>query len=155
VVPILDSVAAALRRPVRLVVVGDGPDRLHLERLACRRPNLEILGSVPNSDLPRLYGAADCFLMPSYEEGFPRVLLEAMSSALPIVTTRAGGSSEVVGPGYPFVCDVGDVAGLARQVVEVECLPQHEYSALGSRLRDRARSEFSPQRVARMLEDIL
>ncbi|WP_433240119.1 glycosyltransferase family 4 protein [Streptosporangium sp. CA-135522] len=152
---LLESVDAALPCRVRLVVVGDGPDRHHLDRLAAEYQNLHVLGGVPNADLPVLYGAADCFLMPSYEEGFPRVLLEAMSSALPIVTTRAGGSVDVVGRDYPFVCDIGDLSGLSRSVVELASLPQAERAAVGDRLRDRARDRFSPQRVARMLEDLL
>ncbi|SFK24000.1 Glycosyltransferase involved in cell wall bisynthesis [Streptosporangium canum] len=151
----LDSVDAALPCRVRLVVVGDGPDRHYLDRMAAGRPNMHVLGAVPNVDLPDLYGAADCFLMPSYEEGFPRVLLEAMSSALPIVTTRAGGSVDVVGRDYPFVCAVGDLSGLVAGVVELAGLPRAERDALGDRLRDRARDRFSPQRVARMLEDLL
>lgn len=153
--PLLDSVDAALPCRVRLVVAGDGPDRRRLDLLASERPNMHVLGGVPNADLPSLYGAADCFLMPSYEEGFPRVLLEAMSSALPIVTTRAGGSVDVVGRDYPFVRDVGDLAGLVRDVVELAGLPRIERDALGGRLRDRARDKFSPQQVARMLEDLL
>lgn len=152
---LLDAVDAALPYRVRLVVVGDGPDRRHLDRLAAGRPNMHVLGAVPNLDLPDLYGAADCFLMPSYEEGFPRVLLEAMSSALPVVTTSAGGSVDVVGRDYPFVCAVGDLAALVAGVVELAGLPRAERDALGGRLRDRARDKFSPQRVARMLEDLL
>ncbi|MGI5156873.1 glycosyltransferase family 4 protein [Microbispora sp. CA-102843] len=153
--PLLRAVRGRLDRPVRLVVAGDGPDRALLERLAAGEPGLEILGAVPNRDLPPLYGAADCFLMPSYEEGFPRVLLEAMSTALPIVTTRAGGSADVVGPGYPYLCDTGDLDGLAAGTAAVACLPPSEREALGARLRHRARERFSPQCAARMLEEIL
>lgn len=153
--PLLDRIGADLGCSVRLVVVGDGPDRSLLEQQSVTRPGLRILGAVPNQDLPPLYGAADCFLMPSYEEGFPRVLLEAMSSALPIVTTGAGGSADVVGTDYPFICDVGDLKGLTEKVAEVARLPLAEREALGGRLRARAQDEFSPQRVAQMLEDIL
>ncbi|MCA2229193.1 glycosyltransferase family 4 protein [Nonomuraea aurantiaca] len=154
-VPYLDAVRAELDRPVRLVVVGDGPDRSYLEQLGRGRADLRIMGPVPNQQLPSLYGAADCFLMPSYEEGFPRVLLEAMSTALPLVTTRAGGSADVVGPDYPFLCDVGDLPALIRMTTEVARLTSSEREALGVRMRERARERFSPQHVASMLEDIL
>ncbi|GHH64196.1 hypothetical protein GCM10017673_06430 [Streptosporangium violaceochromogenes] len=153
--PLLDHVGTVLARPVRLVVVGEGPDRRLLEDLAADRPGLQIMGAIPNRDLPPLYGAADCFVMPSYEEGFPRVLLEAMSSALPLVTTGAGGSADVVGHDYPFVCEVGDLMGLIRKTAEVAALSAAEREALGARLRERAETRFSPRRVARMLEDIL
>jgi glycosyltransferase involved in cell wall biosynthesis len=78
-----------------------------------------------------------------------------MSSALPIVTTRAGGSADVVGPDYPYLCDVGDLDSLAVGTAEVACLPSDEREALGAGLRERARERFSPQRVAQMLEEIL
>ncbi|GAA3255639.1 glycosyltransferase family 4 protein [Nonomuraea helvata] len=154
-VPYLDAVRAELDRPVRLVVVGDGPDRSYLERLGRDRADLHLMGPVPNRKLPSLYGAADCFVMPSYEEGFPRVLLEAMSTAVPLVTTRAGGSADVVGSGYPFLCDVGDLPALIRMTIEVARLTDSERDALGARMRERAQQRFSPQHVAGMLEDIL
>jgi glycosyltransferase involved in cell wall biosynthesis len=154
-VPYLDAVRAELDRPVLLVVVGDGPDRSYLERLARDRADLRVMGPIPNRELPSLYGAADCFLMPSYEEGFPRVLLEAMSTAVPFVTTRAGGSADVVGSDYPFLCDVGDLPAMTRMTIDVARLTNSEREALGTRMRDRARERFSPQRVAGMLEGIL
>lgn len=153
--PLLGAVRDRLGRPVRLIVAGDGPDRPLLDRLAAGEPCLQVLGAVPNRDLPRLYGAADCFLMPSYEEGFPRVLLEAMSTALPIVTTRAGGSADVVGPDYPYLYDTGDLEGLVAGTVDVAHLEPREREALGARLRRRARERFSPEIAARMLEEIL
>ena len=143
---------------IRLVVIGEGPDRQWLDRAAAEpraAGRIQILGAVPNRDLPPIYGAADCFLMPSYEEGFPRVLLEAMATGLPVVTTDAGGSADVVGAGYPHVLPVGDLAGLARHLRTVMAMPAAERRALGARLRARACAEFSPPRVADMLRELL
>ena len=101
--PLIDAVsdAGAADRPprVRLVVAGDGPDRARLERQAAdpeRAGRMRLLGAVPNRDLPELYAAADCVVMPSFEEGFPRVLVEAMATATPVVTTDAGGVPEMI-----------------------------------------------------------
>jgi Glycosyltransferase len=149
---------AAAGVPVRFVVAGDGPDRAHLERAAADPAcagRLHVLGPVPNRDLPALYACADCFLMPSYEEGFPRVLLEAMATALPIVTTDAGGSADVVGPGYPYVSRAGDTAPLLRHLLAVAAMPPGDRHELGRRLRARARDEYSTRRVAAMLAGLL
>jgi glycosyltransferase involved in cell wall biosynthesis len=57
-----------------------------------------FLGDVPNRDIPALYSVADMFVHPTYTEGFPRVLIEAMAAGLPIVTTDAGGTGQLLGP---------------------------------------------------------
>lgn len=85
---------------VSLDVIGGGPERPLLEaQLAGRPEKLEVVfhGAVPNVALNAYYDRADIFLMPSYREGFPRVLLEAMSKGLPIVSTDAGGVCDLLG----------------------------------------------------------
>lgn len=161
--PVLDAVASAahlrdLGLRVRLVVAGDGPERPRLEREAAdpaRIGRMQLLGAVPNRDLPRLYAAADAVVMPSHEEGFPRVLLEAMASGTPVVTTDAGGSADVVGADYPYVAPVGDVDALAGHLGALLATSHAGRCELGRRLRHRAQSEFSPERVAAMLHAML
>ncbi|MGP3966391.1 glycosyltransferase family 4 protein [Streptomyces sp. 6N223] len=154
----VDGADGASRTRVRLAVAGDGPERARLAREAADPAlggRMRLLGAVPNRDLPELYAAADCVVMPSYEEGFPRVLLEAMASATPVVTTNAGGSADVVGAGYPYVAPVGDLDTLVAHVRAVAATPPAERRALGLRLRERAEREFSPERVAAMLHALL
>ncbi|KDN75071.1 hypothetical protein DF19_26300 [Streptomyces olindensis] len=160
--PLLKALLSGAEDPrgarVRLIVVGDGPDRPLLTREAAD-PALDgrmlLLGAVPNRDLPELYAAADCVVMPSYEEGFPRVLLEAMACGTPVVTTDAGGSADVVGAGYPYVARVGNLDALATHVRSVMDRPYADRCAMGLLLRRRAQKEFSPERVAEMFEAIL
>jgi glycosyltransferase involved in cell wall biosynthesis len=153
--PLLGAAQAGLDRTIRLVVVGDGPDRALLEQAAATTPGLDVAGAVPNGRLPELYGGADCFLMPSYEEGFPRVLLEAMVARLPVVTTTAGGSADVVGPNYPYIAPTGDVDALARHLVAVATMAPEQRAAIGDALRQRAVGRFSTAQVASMLADLL
>jgi len=85
--------------PVRLIVAGDGPYLARL-REAMERAGLsrrcDFRGWVPNRDTPAYFHAADLYLMPSLEEGFPRVLLEAMASACPFVAFDIGGVSDIL-----------------------------------------------------------
>lgn len=81
----------------RLVVIGDGPERLALESLAAElnvTDAVHWLGRQPN--LPNLHGLFDISVLPSDTEGFPNTVVEAMAAARPVVATRVGGVPEAV-----------------------------------------------------------
>ena len=61
---------------------------------------IEAKGSLFNDDLVRAYAEADCFVMPSYREGFPNSVLEAGAMGLPQVVTDINGSREIVTDGF-------------------------------------------------------
>ncbi len=94
--------AAMLERrvPVHLVVAGDGPLRAKLAAEASAGAvSLELLGVVDQRVLPQVYAAADAFVLPSFTEGHPKVLLEAMSMALPCVASDCDGNRSLVTSG--------------------------------------------------------
>ncbi|MFI5914802.1 glycosyltransferase family 4 protein [Dactylosporangium sp. NPDC051541] len=156
--PLYDAVTAGADSAgptVRLAVAGDGPDRSLIEQQAAVRERMQVLGAVPNRELPAVYGAADCVVMPSYEEGFARVLLESMACAVPVVTTDAGGCADVVGPDYPHIVAVGDLPGFVAAVQTVMSTRADDRAALGARMRERAQSKFSPRHIAHMLTAIV
>jgi len=77
------------------------------------RPNLQIIGETAN--VYPYYAAADLFVCSSYEESFPRVVLEAMAFALPIVSTAVHGIPEITRPELEAVLvPPGDTAALAE-----------------------------------------
>lgn len=86
-----------------LHIVGDGPERDHLEDLARRSGILNrtvfFLGWCERDAMPQYYHAADVFLMTSDFEGMPNVVLEAMAAGLAIVATDAPGTDELVRTG--------------------------------------------------------
>jgi glycosyltransferase involved in cell wall biosynthesis len=158
-VPIVQHLATRHLDDIRLVVIGDGPDTSHVEHAVASsdeaRDRVSLIGAVANFDLPDWYRAADAFLMPSYEEGFPRVLLEAMASSLPIVTTNAGGSADVVGPEYPFLVNVGDVDALVDAIARLRKLAPSVRDEIGHALRQRAVERYATDQVAGMLAELL
>jgi len=100
---IIDRLNRASRNglAVEFRLAGDGPERdgvAALTRKAEVGVNVEMLGALPNTALPAYYAEADIFIMPSYREGMPRALMEAMSSGLPAIATDAGGTRDLVGP---------------------------------------------------------
>jgi glycosyltransferase involved in cell wall biosynthesis len=102
---LLDGVSSYAQNVGGRVIVdicGDGPERPQLEEIARNAPppiDVRFHGAIPQRKLDAFYDRATIFVMPSYREGFPRVILEAMAHGLPIVATDAGGTRDILGPG--------------------------------------------------------
>lgn len=87
---------------VTWVIVGDGPERKILMSEAKKLKLLKhvvFLGSFDYAKLPELYHAADLYVCSSNQEGLPRVLIEAITSRCPVVTTDITGAADVIIPG--------------------------------------------------------
>jgi len=90
------AVAAHHRAGLRLVIVGDGPDRGELEALATELKIADQVMFAGSRNGVAAMAAFDMFALPSRYEAFPYVLLEAASQGLPIVMTETGGAHSVV-----------------------------------------------------------
>jgi glycosyltransferase involved in cell wall biosynthesis len=106
-----------LEAAATLRVAGGGPELLRLQRLTRRLAlgdRVEFLGHVPLARLAAEYRRADLFCLPSRQEGFGIVFLEAMAAELPIVAARAAAVEELLGDGECAVLvPPGDEAALA------------------------------------------
>lgn len=140
---------------VALDVVGDGPERAELERMAAGAGfDVRFRGAVPNRELDRYYASATLFVMPSYREGFPRVILEAMARGLPIVATDAGGTRDLVGPSQErFIIDRGQPEALAAAAVSLLAHPDLRATLSAENLEQVKR--FSTPAVAAMYDRTL
>jgi glycosyltransferase involved in cell wall biosynthesis len=140
----------------RLVIIGTGPARdsiqACIDRLAMGE-RVELLGYV---DDPRRYMAHACgFLLASDEEGFSQVLIEAMSTRCPVVTTDAagGGPRHVTDNGrYGILVPRNDRRRLAQAITTLLDPSRRAHWALQAQRRARA---FSPHACARQLVDEL
>lgn len=111
---------------VRLVVVGDGPEREALERQAAPLGGAVLLaGRQPAERVPLYLRAADVFALFSTYEGLPHIVLEAMQAGLPAVVSDAGGNTEVVTGGQTgWVVSAGDEAALSAALAEALGSPE-------------------------------
>jgi colanic acid/amylovoran biosynthesis glycosyltransferase len=101
---LLDALALLHERgtPARLTLVGDGPERPRLEAQAEQLglgDAVRFTGPVANDAVPGYYARADVFCLPSFAEGLPTVLMEAMAAGLPVVATNVNGTAELVEDG--------------------------------------------------------
>lgn len=153
---VLEYMAAAhevrARHPnVRFLLVGaddhESLDRLSSEELAQLRQALTWPG--PRRDIPVLLASSDIFVFPSaYREGVPRVLLEAASMGLPIVTTDSPGCREVVENGLNgFLVPVRDPSALREAIFRLVEQPELR-QRFGRLSRQRAIAQFDISIVA-------
>jgi len=84
---------------IDLVIVGDGPERGAIEKLAHELgvgDRVRLLGRVPQIQLPEIYSAADLLLLVSTSEGWPNVLLESMACGTPVIAANIDGIADIV-----------------------------------------------------------
>jgi phosphatidyl-myo-inositol dimannoside synthase len=119
VIRALPKIIAAFPDVVYLIV-GGGADRARLEALARElrvADNVVFAGTVSADELPQLYRLADLFVMPSTQEGFGIVFLEAAASGLRVIAGNADGSADALADGaIGTLIDPTDTAALVRAV---------------------------------------
>lgn len=117
---IYDLVEAAARlRHIRPIVLVAGPLPSPDLRATIERLNVDVvaLGMLSHEALARAIAASDVFCLPSYNEGLPASICEAMLAARPIIATPVGGIPEILKDGVTgYVAPVGDPRALARRL---------------------------------------
>jgi glycosyltransferase involved in cell wall biosynthesis len=110
---------------LRLVLVGDGPERAKLERQAIDYGiNEQLVFTGQRDDAKRFYGIATVFALPSYTEGTPNVLLESMAAGVPVVAAAVGGIPELVSDGRnALLVPSSDPAALANGMASLMLSP--------------------------------
>jgi glycosyltransferase involved in cell wall biosynthesis len=153
-----DDVIRALRGLVDrgvdayVCLVGDGPDRDHLERYA------HELGVVKRclfvgyqSDVARFYSAIDALVLPSVNEGTPVSVIEALAARRPVVATRVGGTPDVIRDGVDgYLVDVGDTNTLSERLAGLASDPERR-ARMGSEGHERVLGRYA---VERLVDDI-
>jgi glycosyltransferase involved in cell wall biosynthesis len=108
---------------VELVMVGEGPERAGIEKLARERrvvDRVRLLGRIPQDRLPEIYSAADLLLLVSTHEGWPNVLLESMACGTPVVVSPIDRIADIVGASEAGRILADDTpSGLASAICEL------------------------------------
>ncbi|HDY66928.1 MAG TPA: glycosyltransferase family 1 protein [Candidatus Scalindua sp.] len=96
-IKLLIEVARKTRKKIHFAFIGEGPLGSELESTSQEMDNVIYVGSVVNEKLNLYYNASDLVIIPSqYEEGFGRVILEALSCGVPVIGSNKGGIPEAL-----------------------------------------------------------
>jgi len=149
---LLVEACAILRREGHdffLTLVGDGPDRQRIEQSVARyalADRIHLTGALNQTAVRAHFAHADIFVLPSLAEGIPVVLMEAMSSGLPCVSTPVNGIPELIEHNHTGLMAIpGDVDSLAaqlRRLIEQPSLRR----ALAEAANAKVRADFDLQR---------
>ena len=145
--------------PAEAEIVGDGPDR---ERLAASIRTLgldgrvRLLGPASQERVRQLHAGATVFCLPSFSEGVPVVLMEAMAMEVPVVATRITGVPELVEEGRSgFLVPPGRPDLLADSLERALRAAPAKRRAMGAAGRARVEAEFDQAHSAERLLELL
>jgi glycogen synthase len=140
----------------KLVLVGDGPEKPGLEERIKSSPALSksvvLHPWSSKEELRRHYQAAHCFVNPSFEEGMPNTLLEAMACGLAAITSDIGGNNELVENNKNgLLFDVGKPHDLGKCMEEI--MRRSDIKTMGSHSRNLVSLHFSWKQTAAQILD--
>lgn len=122
--------------PCKLLLIGDGPERSHIEKLSREMDCADRITFLGKQEaVEEILSVCDLFILPSETESFGLAALEAMACEVPVISSNAGGIPEVNVHGVTgYLSNVGDVADMARNALSIlkdeETLKQFKHNAL-------------------------
>lgn len=134
--------------PVKLLLVGEGPERLFVQQLVKElKLSEDVLFLGEQEYIAQLMNCADLFFLPSEQESFGLVALEAQSCGVPVIGAATGGLPEVVEDGKTgFLLPVGDISGMAQKSLEL--LSKNDlYEAFHKKSRERVLDYFDSKSI--------
>ena len=149
---------AAREADVRLVLAGDGELRGAVEAAARRlgiAERVEITGWIAESVVREQLRAAFCMVLPSFAEGLPVVIMEALAMRRPVLSTFIAGIPELVDADCGWLVPAGDVEALADAMTRALATPAGVLDAMGERGAAHVRERHFAAREAERLERLL
>ena len=134
---LLEAVAQLVAEGVelKLVLVGDGPLRAKLEAMIARlglQAHVELLGWASNAQVRQQILSARAMVLPSFAEGLPVVVMEALALGRPVLSTYVAGNPELIEPGVcGWLVPPGSVAALTQAMRAVLSLPVEKLEQMG------------------------
>jgi len=145
----------AARPEVHLTLIGDGEMRPDLEReieTSGLGANVTLTGWLDEAGVRAELATSHVLVMPSFAEGLPMVVMEAMAAARPVLATYVAGTPELVVAGETgWLIPAGDESALAETVHEIAGLPKEQLAAMGKQGRLRVLERHDSDKEAAKL----
>ena len=142
---------------VKLIIIGDGEQRKHLESLIQDlklKNRVFLLGTLPHKELPQYLAIADAFCRPSVNEGFGISFIESMACRIPTIGTAVGGITDIINHGENGILvppeDAGTLSRALKRVIEDGNLAKQ----IAERGYQTVREKFTWEKVLQQMEGV-
>jgi hypothetical protein len=135
--------------------VGEGTDERELKEAMRMYPRIKFLGSVPYSEMSRIYPQYDVLVLTSESEGLSIAMLEAMSfGVVPVVTRVSGAEDTIIDNENGFLCEIGDLSSMAERL-EFLALNRKQLASVSRSAFDSVREEYTVENHMRNLNQVI
>ncbi|MCP4146931.1 MAG: glycosyltransferase family 4 protein, partial [bacterium] len=139
---------------LRMNIYGDSENRESIETMWDHHPQIYFHGHVDSNKMPGVFTTADIFVLPSYSEGLPNVVMEAMASGAAVIASRVGGIPELLEEGKcGILVTPGNAAEIETAIVTLIRDPQLR-NTLTARARRRIENQYSLNKVKREFKEL-
>ena len=158
---LLAEAAARLRHShpgLRLVLIGDGDTRPEIEAIIAREGLQEqviLHGWATGDEVRAAVAAARALILPSFAEGLPMVIMEALALGRPVISTRIAGIPELLDETCGWVVDAGDLDGLTGAIATCLETPTERLTEMGAVGRARVEARHDQARNAAQLRRLI
>lgn len=153
------SLSVATHPDLHLTLVGDGPMRPQIEALIAANglsPHITLAGWQDEAGVNRALAAAQALILPSFAEGLPMVVMEAMAAGRPVIATAIAGVPELVVAGETgWTLPAGDALALAQAIADLARTPPEVLAAMGKSARARAFERHDIEKEAAKLAALI
>ena len=152
--PLLLDALATLPDPPHLDIVGEGRGRPALEAQAKRLglgEHVRFLGARDGTGVRATLAESSVFILPSFAEGLPVVIMEALAAGRPVIASSIAATGELVDADAGWLVAAGDVAGIAAAITVAAAADPERLAAMGAHGRARVRERHSAALAARRL----
>jgi len=143
---------------IHLTLAGDGELRPQIEAQIAALglgDSVTLTGWLDGAGVQAAIAASHALVLPSFAEGLPMVVMEAMAQGRPALATAIAGVPELVLPGQTgWLIPAGDAAALAAGMIELARTPRERLAVIGAAARERAMERHDITREARKLADL-
>ncbi|WP_103334272.1 glycosyltransferase [Pseudotabrizicola formosa] len=156
---LIEAVARAVQAlpGLQLTLVGDGDLRPQIEAAIARHAlarHVTLTGWLDEARVREALGRAQALVVPSFAEGLPVVIMEAMAAGRPVIATSIAGIPELVTPESGWLVPAGSAAALAQAMQDMASTPPERLSAMGRAARLRVLDRHDINREAEKLTEL-